>query len=138
MRPAIVAFIAGLLFAFGLALAGMTQPAKVVAFLDLSGDWDPSLAFVMGGAILVYMPIFRFAKRMQAAWSGQAFSLPTRNDLDPRLIAGAALFGIGWGVGGYCPGPGFTASGAMSSHALTFTAALITGFVAHTLVFSRR
>ncbi len=138
MRPALVAFVAGLLFAFGLTLAGMTLPAKVVAFLDLTGDWDPSLAFVMGGAILVYMPIFRFATRMRAAWSGQTFQLPTRNDLDPQLLAGAALFGIGWGLGGYCPGPGLTASGAMSVHALTFTAALLTGFVAHTLLFSRK
>jgi len=120
-------FIAGLLFAVGLVVAGMTQPAKVVHFLDFSGDWDPSLAFVMGGAISVHAVSYHFImKRKSPVFSGQ-FLVPTRQDIDVPLVAGAALFGIGWGLGGYCPGPALTSLGAASGDAALFTGALLAG-----------
>lgn len=125
----VAAFLAGSLFAGGLALAGMTQPAKVVAFLDVTGDWDPSLAFVMGGAILVYMPLFRLITgRRNAPLLGGVFSLPSRRDIDAPLLVGAAMFGAGWGLAGFCPGPALTSATA-SSQAVTFVVAMLAGMV---------
>ena len=99
------AFACGLIFAIGLGLAGMTQPAKVIGFLDLTGAWDPSLAFVMGGAVLVGLIAFPLILARRRPWLGGRFALPERNDIDAPLVAGAALFGMGWGLSGYCPGP---------------------------------
>jgi uncharacterized protein len=127
MRALVVAFLAGALFAVGLALAGMTQPSKVIAFLDVAGDWDPSLAFVMLGAIAVYMPAYRLIVRRPQPLLTAHFMLPARGDLDLRLVVGGAVFGIGWGVGGYCPGPGVAAVGSGGAHALAFTASMIAG-----------
>jgi len=109
MKKNIAALIAGLLFGLGLAISQMTNPAKVLNFLDITGTWDPTLAFVMGGAVLVTLISFRFIlKQDRPLFEGQ-FHLPTRSDIDSRLLGGAALFGIGWGLAGYCPGPGVAA-----------------------------
>jgi uncharacterized membrane protein YedE/YeeE len=134
MKVKIGAFMGGLLFGIGLAVAGMTQPAKIVGFFDFFGSWDPSLAFVMLGALVVYTPIYRWAIRtwQHPVWA-PSFSLPTRHDIDARLITGSAIFGIGWGLGGYCPGPAFTSVGARSMEALTFGLAMLLGVGAYQL-----
>lgn len=128
-RRFVTAFLSGALFAAGLVLGGMTQPSKVLGFLDLFGDWDPSLALVMGGALLVHAPLYRLIRRRSAPILEAKFYLPTRRDLDLRLIGGAALFGVGWGLGGYCPGPGL-ASLVSGREALVFVAAMIVGAAA--------
>ena len=102
---ALVALLAGTLFGAGLAISGMTDPGKVIGFLDLAGQWDPSLAFVMGAAICISLPTFQLLRgRSKPVFASQYF-LPTKQDLDPQLILGAVLFGIGWGIAGLCPGP---------------------------------
>ncbi|MCA9679540.1 MAG: YeeE/YedE family protein, partial [Myxococcales bacterium] len=122
------AFGAGLLFGLGLVLAGMTIPAKVIGFLDITsaqGAWDPSLMFVMGGAIAVHAVALRLVRRRGAPLFDRTFHLPTRKDLDLLLLAGAAIFGVGWGLAGYCPGPGLvSAAGGMGAGA-TFVAAML-------------
>ena len=133
----LVAFVSGLLFALGLGIGGMTQPSKVIAFLDLTGAWDPSLAFVMGGAILVYMPIYRLMKSRDRSVLDPRLHLPTRTDLDPRLLAGAALFGVGWGLAGFCPGPALVSLTTLAPPALIFGASMITGMFVHTLLLRR-
>lgn len=116
MKPNLAAFGSGALFGLGLVLAGMTKPEKIVGFLDFTGAWDPSLLFVMGGAVMVHFVLFRVIRRLPSPVFDTKFHVPTRRDLDPRLIAGAALFGVGWGLGGFCPGPGIVslASGALA------------------------
>jgi len=128
MKIKLGAFFGGLLFGVGLAVSGMTQPAKIVGFFDFGGSWDPSLGLVMAGALLVYAPIYRavVGKWHRPIWAA-SFSLPTRKDIDWRLVSGSALFGVGWGLGGYCPGPAFTSVGARSHEALTFGAAMVLG-----------
>ena len=126
-RPALPALVSGTLFGAGLALGGMTDPARVRGFLDLFGAWDPTLAFVMGGAVLVMAIVWRAVPRMQMPWLAEAFHLPTRADLTPRLIGGAALFGIGWGVAGLCPGPGIAALVIEPGAAAIFVAAMLAG-----------
>jgi len=128
MKVRIGAFLGGMVFGIGLAIGGMTQPSKIVGFFDFFGSWDPSLAFVMGGALLVYTPVYRWAIRtwQRPIWA-PAFSLPTRKDIDGRLIAGSGIFGIGWGLGGYCPGPALTSVGAGSREALIFGLAMLAG-----------
>jgi len=129
------ALIAGILFGLGLAISQMINPLKVLAFLDVLGHWDPSLAFVMGGAIAVTLPGFALLKRWNRPVLALQFQWPTREDIDKRLVGGAALFGIGWGLAGYCPGPGI---GAMALNIresafyepLIFTAAMVVGFLA--------
>ena len=127
MTRQVAAFITGLVFAIGLVVGGMTNPLKVIAFLDVAGSWDPSLAFVMGGAILVYAPLYRLVTRRPAPLLEDAFHLPTRRDIDTRLVVGAALFGIGWGLGGFCPGPALVSSMSFGASALVFTAAMLGG-----------
>ena len=121
--------LAGALFGVGLALAGMTRPGKVIGFLDVTGDWDPSLALVMLGAIGVHAVAYRLAGRMGAPWLGGRFAIPTRRDVDRRLLAGAAMFGLGWGLGGFCPGPGLTSLVTGRADALVFVGAMISGMV---------
>ena len=124
----IVSFIAGLLFALGLVVSGMTQPAKVIGFLDITGKWDPSLAFVMGGALLVTLIAFAITPRTgKRPWFAEKFELPTRKDIDVKLMGGAALFGIGWGLAGYCPGPAFASLYAGGMDIVIFMAALLCG-----------
>ena len=134
----LIALVSGLLFGLGLIASGMTQPAKVKGFLDLFGAWDPSLALVMGGAIAVGLFAFARAKRQARAWSGEAMELPTSQVIDTRLIAGGVLFGIGWGVGGYCPGPAIVAAGSGALSGVVFLAAMLVGMVAHDRWLQRR
>jgi len=119
--------LSGILFGAGLALGGMTDPARVRGFLDLLGNWDPTLAFVMGGAVLVMVVAWQLQPRLARPLFADTFSLPTRSDLTPRLIGGAALFGIGWGIAGLCPGPGIAAMVIEPLSAAIFTAAMLAG-----------
>ena len=127
------AFAAGLVFGVGLLLSGMTDPGKVIGFLDLAGSWDPSLAFVMGGAVLVGLLAFALAARRTRSFLGGAMQLPSRRDIDARLVAGSVVFGIGWGLGGYCPGPALVSFGSGVRQAAVFVAAMLVGMVLYTL-----
>ncbi|AXQ31305.1 hypothetical protein D0B54_22625 [Solimonas sp. K1W22B-7] len=120
---------AGLLFGFGLILSGMTDPAKVRAFLDITGQWNPALAFVMGGAILAALPAFAWARRHQTTLAGAPLTLPNRTLIDARLVGGAALFGAGWGLSGLCPGPALVVGSSGSLPVLAFIAAMGLGIL---------
>jgi uncharacterized membrane protein YedE/YeeE len=134
----LAAFAAGILFAVGLCIGGMTNPAKVIAFLDIAGDWDPALAFVMGGAIAVYAPSYRIITgRRHPVLEGE-FSLPTKTDVDKRLILGAVAFGIGWGLVGLCPGPALVAMMTGRLELAIYGAAMVTGMLAFRMWDSRR
>jgi uncharacterized protein len=134
MRGAFVALVSGTIFGAGLALGGMTNPARVRGFLDLFGDWDPTLAFVMGGAVVVMAIAWIVQKSMRRPLFAEAFALPNRSDLTPRLIGGSALFGIGWGIAGLCPGPGFAALAIDAPSAAIFIAAMLAGMLLVRLV----
>lgn len=121
----LAALAAGLLFGIGLPLSGMTRPSKVIGFLDVTGTWDPSLAGVMAGAIAVYAVVNRLVTRRPAPLFAERFALPTRKDVDLRLVAGAATFGVGWGLAGYCPGPGVTSLVTGSAPAAVFVVAML-------------
>lgn len=131
MKPAISALIAGVLFGFGLAISGMTQADKVINFLDLSHAWDPSLGFVMAGAIAVHFVLYRLILRRTSPLFADRFGIPTRTDFDAKLIGGAALFGVGWALGGYCPGPGLTSLASGATNALVFVGSLTLGVVGY-------
>ena len=131
-------FFSGLIFGIGLILAGMTEPLKVKGFLDLAGAWDPSLALVMAGAIALAAVAFALAKRRQRSWTGTPFDIPTNRSIDRRLVAGGILFGIGWGIGGFCPGPALVALGSGMGAAGVFVAAMLVGMVAHDKLLDRR
>jgi uncharacterized membrane protein YedE/YeeE len=120
-------FTVGLLFGLGLILSGMTDPRKVLGFLDLAGDWDPSLALVMGGAIAVGVLAFALAKRRGSSLLGSPLHLPTNTRLDRRLILGSLAFGIGWGMAGLCPGPALVSMAAGQGKALLFVLAMLAG-----------
>lgn len=120
----------GLLFGAGLVLSGMTRPEKVVGFLDLGGAWDPSLAFVMAGAIAVHALAYRWVRGRRAPLFGARFGVPTRRDIDFKLLLGAGLFGAGWGIGGYCPGPGIVSLVAGGAGPVVFVLAMLLGMVA--------
>jgi len=134
----LVTLLSGLMFGLGLLLSGMANPAKVQNFLDLFGTWDPSLAFVMGGAIAVTMPGFWLVTRRTKPFFNDVFHLPTRTDFDARLITGAAIFGVGWGLGGFCPGPAMTALPLAAEGTLIFVATMLTGMAASKYVLQRR
>ena len=134
MNASLAAFVAGLIFSVGLAISGMTQPGKVTAFLDIFGNWDPSLAFVMIGAIAVYAVLYRIIRHRPAPLYAAAFSIPTRSDLDARLLGGAALFGIGWGLGGFCPGPAVVSLASGQSAVIVFVVAMVAGMFLYQLV----
>lgn len=119
--------LAGLLFGLGLIVSGMANPAKVLGFLDLAGTWDPSLAFVMAGAIGVGVVAFAAARRRTVSLLGEAMKLPTSNHIDRRLVGGSVLFGVGWGIAGFCPGPGLAALGMGEVKALVFVVAMLLG-----------
>lgn len=129
------ALLAGLLFGIGLIVSGMANPAKVLSFLDLAGRWDPSLALVMLGAIAVGLIGFSRAKRQQRSLLGATMQLPVAIGIDPRLIIGSLMFGIGWGLAGICPGPGLVAMAAGAPQALLFVLAMLAGMALHKLVF---
>lgn len=120
-------FAGGLVFGLGLILSGMTNPAKVIGFLDLFGKWDPSLAFVMGGALLVGVVAFYFAKKRDQAILGGPMHLPTSTQINRRLVLGSLMFGAGWGLAGFCPGPAIVSVGAGVEKAYVFAAAMLAG-----------
>lgn len=130
MKANLSALGAGALFGVGLAVSGMTKPAKVVGFLDLSGAWDPSLAFVMVGAIAVHLVAYLLVKRRTRPLFDARFHMPTRKDIDARLVIGAAIFGVGWGLGGFCPGPGLVSAASGSAAAIAFVVAMTAGMKA--------
>jgi uncharacterized membrane protein YedE/YeeE len=127
MRKQLSVALAGLVFGVGLALSGMTHASKVLGFLDLVGAWDPSLLFVLGGAVGVTAIAFRFVLRRPAPLFEQSFQVPTAQDIDRRLVAGAVIFGVGWGISGYCPGPGIALIAAPSWETLVFVPSLLIG-----------
>lgn len=135
---AALVLLAGALFAVGLAVSGMTEPAKVIGFLDVTGNWDPSLAFVMVGALGVYAAAYHgWAVKMARPFLAPRFSLPRLTAIDAPLIAGAAIFGIGWGLAGFCPGPALVAFGAGTNAALWFVPAMIAGMLIHQMIRPR-
>ena len=123
----VIALVAGLLFGAGLIVSGMANPAKVLGFLDLFGQWDPSLAFVMAGAIAVGVIAFFVARRRGRSWLGTPIQLPSATGVTARLVLGSAVFGIGWGLAGFCPGPALVALGAGVPKAVGFVAAMLAG-----------
>ena len=128
---AAAAFAAGLLFGIGLLLSGMTDPGKVIGFLDVGGKWDPSLAFVMGGAILVGFFAFAVARKRTKTFLGGAIHLPGARDIDLRLLGGSVVFGIGWGLAGFCPGPALVSFGSGQEKAAVFVAAMLGGMLVY-------
>jgi uncharacterized protein len=127
-------FLSGLLFGLGLIVSGMINPAKVIGFLDVTDNWDPSLLLVMVGALAVTTPAFQFILKREHPLFDIKFYLPSRTDIDGKLVGGAALFGIGWGMAGFCPGPALTAITTLNSSVLIFVAAMIVGMVLHRVV----
>ncbi len=125
----VAALAAGLVFGIGLILSGMTDPGKVIGFLDVAGRWDPSLALVMGGAILVGFFAFRLAGRRGKTFLGGGLHLPQRRDIDLRLVSGSLLFGIGWGLAGFCPGPALVSLASGQQPAAVFVAAMLGGML---------
>jgi uncharacterized membrane protein YedE/YeeE len=134
----LIALASGLVFGVGLIAGGMTDPAKVKGFLDLSGAWDPSLALVMGGAIAIGVFAFAVARRRTHAWTGEHMELPVNTVIDRRLVVGGVLFGIGWGIAGFCPGPALVALGSGLASAWLFVLAMLAGMVVHDRCFTRR
>lgn len=130
----VTAFVTGLLFGLGLILSGMTDPTKVTGFLDIAGTWNPSLIFVMGGAILVAMVAFRIAGTRTHALLGGAMHLPTARQIDKRLILGGVIFGIGWGLAGYCPGPALASLATGGSKPLIFVLAMLAGMATYEIL----
>jgi uncharacterized protein len=131
----LVALFSGVLFGLGLVVSGMVNPAKVLGFLDVAGDWDPTLAFVMGGALLVAVPAFRVILKRPRPVLAEEFDLPAKKDLDARLLAGSALFGVGWGLAGFCPGPAVTALASGLAPVFVFVAAMVAGMSLFKRVF---
>jgi uncharacterized membrane protein YedE/YeeE len=131
MNKTISVLAAGLIFGFGLALAGMTHASKVLGFLDVTGNWDPSLLFVLGGAAGITVVAFRFILRRPAPVLAEKFRLPTAKSVDAPLVIGAAIFGIGWGISGYCPGPGIALLAAPGWETWTFIPAVLLGEFLH-------
>jgi uncharacterized protein len=128
------AFVAGLVFGLGLIVAGMVNPAKILGFLDIAGKWDPSLALVMAGAIAVGLVAFALARRRTMSALGLPMQLPSASALDARLVGGSLVFGIGWGLAGFCPGPAIVAIGAGYAKAAVFVAAMLLGMGAFELI----
>jgi len=131
------AFVVGLLFGLGLIISGMTDPAKVIGFLDLAGAWDPSLAFVMAGAILIGAIGFTIAKKRQFSLLGAPMRLSSVTKLDARLLLGSLVFGIGWGLSGFCPGPAVVSAAAGQPKAWVFVVSMLSGMTLY-IVLERR
>lgn len=130
----LTSYLIGLIFGVGISISGMANPAKVLNFFDVAGTWDPSLAFVMGGALIVTFIGYRYVLKRPAPYLSKAFQLPTRRDLDLHLIGGSAVFGVGWGIVGFCPGGALPAIGTGRTEVLIFVAALLSGIVAAKLL----
>ena len=138
MMKDLFSVVSGLVFGLGLIAGGMTDPAKVQGFLDLFGTWDPSLAFVMGGAIAVGVFAFAAGKKRETSWTGERMEIPTSKVIDARLIVGGLLFGAGWGIGGFCPGPALVALGSGLMPAAAFVAAMLVGMTVHDRFLAKR
>jgi uncharacterized protein len=130
----IIALAVGLVFGLGLCVSGMTEPTKVLGFLDLAGNWDPSLAFVMGGALAIAFVAFGLARGRRVALDGEPMQMPTARAVNPPLIVGSLIFGVGWGLAGICPGPAIVDVGFLNPRALVFVAAMACGMLAYRLV----
>jgi uncharacterized membrane protein YedE/YeeE len=135
MLRMLVNLLTGTLFGLGLAVSGMVDPAKVIGFLDVAGDWDPTLAFVMGGALLVTIPAFRLIFKRPRPVLADDFELPTKQEVDTRLLGGSALFGVGWGLSGFCPGPAVTALATGLTPVFAFLAAMVVGMAIYKWIF---
>src|SRR5215208_8166339 len=127
MLKMMINLFAGTLFGLGVSISGMVNPAKVIGFLDFAGDWDPTLALVFGGALLVAIPTFRLTFRRQHPVLEEDFELPSKDSVDARLLAGSAIFGVGWGLAGFCPGPSVTALASGLLPVFAFVAAMVAG-----------
>ena len=127
----------GVLFGLGLSISEMVNPTRVLGFLNILGPWDPTLAFVMAGALTVAVPGFQYAKLMHKPFLAVSFSVPTKKDLDAKLISGAVIFGVGWGLAGICPGPSLVALNTMQVNVVVFVAAMLAGIIAHDRIFSK-
>lgn len=136
--PAFTSFLSGLLFGIGLIVSGMANPAKVLGFLDLAGRWDPSLALVMAGAIAVGVGAFLVAGRRARSLLGAQMQLPAARRIDARLVGGSLVFGIGWGIAGFCPGPGLVALGMGEAKAAAFVVAMLVGMLGFEWIERRR
>lgn len=134
MKANLASFLSGIVFAIGLGISGMTRPSKVIGFLDFAGAWDASLAFVMIGGICVFFVAYRLSRRMHAPLLAAQFSIPKRADLDAQLILGAAIFGAGWGLGGFCPGPAITSLASGALPVFVFVAAMAAGIYLHAMM----
>lgn len=132
MKSIASAFMSGFIFAGGLGISGMTRPTKVLGFLDIAGDWDPSLMLVMVGAIGVFAIAYRVMMGRKASLLGSAFQVPPRGSIDGKLLLGAAIFGAGWGLGGFCPGPALVGAAGQAPDALLFVVAMLVGQFAYT------
>ena len=125
----VVAFVSGLIFAAGLVLSGMTVPGRVLGFLDVAGAWDPTLTFVMAAAIATFAPLFRLSNRRERPKLAATFQLPQQRRIDGRLLGGAALFGVGWGLAGFCPGPSLVSAGTLALEPVVFVLSMIAGML---------
>ena len=134
MKPALTSFVSGVVFALGLGIGGMTQPAKVIGFLDFAGNWDPSLAIVMIGAIAVHALFHRMFRNLSSPLLSPALTLPARTDIDLRLVGGAVIFGLGWGLAGFCPGPALTSLASGNSSPVIFSVAMIAGMLLYEFI----
>lgn len=133
MKTFLAVFACGLLFGLGLGVAGMTLPSKVIGFLDITGDWDPSLMAVMVGAILVHAVLYRLITKRSSPVLDSKFQIPTRKDIDWKLLVGASLFGAGWGLGGFCPGPAIVSLVTGESSVVVFVVSMIAGIFVYNL-----
>ncbi len=134
MKYSVTSLLAGLIFGLGLMVSGMANPEKVLGFLDIAGLWDPSLAFVMGGAIIVGLVAFAAARRRTLSFLGFTMKMPSNNRIEPRLVIGSMMFGIGWGIAGFCPGPALVALGAGEIKAVVFVASMVAGMMAFEVI----
>lgn len=138
MKYTLASLLAGLIFGFGLIISGMANPEKVLGFLDIAGLWDPSLAFVMAGAIIVGIGAFAIARRRTLSFLGLSMKIPTSSHIDKRLIFGGLSFGVGWGIAGFCPGPGLVALGAGEIKAAVFVVSMVAGMAVFELIERQR
>ena len=129
MKNSIASFVVGFIFAIGLGISGMTQPQKVVGFLNLFGGWDPSLIFVMGGAVAVHFITYKLIRNRSSPLLATNWQVPTKNEITPALILGAVLFGVGWGLGGFCPGPAMTSLMSFESRPVIFVVSMLVGML---------
>jgi len=137
MKNVAVAFFTGFLFSIGLGISGMTKPERVQGFLDIFGNWDPSLLFTIGGAVCAYAIVFRISKNLHKPFFAAEFFIPTKRELDPKLLIGSTLFGFGWGLSGYCPAPAMVAAGGGVLPVLVFLCSMLLGMWAFSVADRR-